>query len=47
VTFDHSLFTHRRQPLGISNLTTSFIAAGDGVGAADTGKRHRNKGGWQ
>jgi hypothetical protein len=47
VTLDYSLFTHRRQPLGISNLTTSFVASGDGVVSADTGKRHRNKGGWQ
>lgn len=47
VTLDTNIFTDQRQPLGFSNLQSSFRAEGNGVRSADTGAMHRSTGeGW-
>ena len=37
VTLDHNIFTDQRQPLGMSNLQSSFQCGQDGVLSADSG----------
>lgn len=44
VTLDHNVFTDQRQPLGISNLQSSFRVGRDGIMSADSGAVHRPNG---
>ena len=44
VTLDHNIFTDQRQPLGISNLQSSFQVRGEGVRSADSGAVHISSG---
>ena len=44
VTLDTNIFTDQRQPLGISNLQSSFRVGGEGVRSADSGAMHRSNG---
>ena len=44
VTLDHNIFTDQRQPLGFSNLQSSFQARGVGVRSADSGAMHVSSG---
>ena len=44
VTLDHNLFTDQRQPLGLSNLQTSFRSNANPVRSADSGAVHQSSG---
>jgi hypothetical protein len=44
VTAEHNIFTDERQPLGISNLQTSFRTNGSEARSADSGAVHRSTG---
>lgn len=44
VTLDTNVFTDQRQPLGLSNLQSSFRVQGEGVRSADSGAVHRSNG---
>lgn len=44
VTLDTNIFTDQRQPLGLSNLQSSFRVRGEGVRSADSGAMHRSSG---
>lgn len=37
VTLEHNIFTDQRQPLGLSNLQSSFVCGADGMRSADSG----------
>jgi hypothetical protein len=44
VTLDHNIFTDQRQPLGLSNLQTSFRSNANPVRSADSGRVHQSTG---
>ena len=44
VSLNHNIFTDQRQPLGYSNLQSSFRCGRDGVRSADSGELHISSG---